>query len=338
MSEAATGAPAGKQPLVSVVIVLFNSASYIEACLSSLAALDYAPLEVIIVDNGSTDGSARIARERSRREGLESCAISMLPRNRGFAKANNHGFALSRGEIILLLNPDTEVYPDMLARLVSAMEEDPAIGVAGCKVYYPDRLTIQHAGGYIRDNGLTMHFGADEPDRGQCDQQMDVHYVTGAAMAVRREVFTRAGMLDPGYFPAYFEETDLCLQACRMGYRVAYVPGARLVHHESTSTGKYSNRFLYLYHKNRIRFMVKNFSWRFLLDRALPMEQEWLSLVPPEEAVPLNKAYLVNVVNLPRTLLARRAMEKRLDAPRMEDTVSTLLQVAPNEVTNGVRS
>jgi GT2 family glycosyltransferase len=311
----------GVRPLVSVIIVLYNSAEHIGPCIASLGRLSYEPIEVIMVDNGSKDDSPHIAAEAARAGGLEF-VMQELPRNRGFAAANNRGFALARGEVLLLLNPDTEVFPDTVDELVDGLRE-PTAAVAGCKIYYPDRKTIQHAGGYVRDNGLTMHYGADQPDEGQFDEMKDVAYVTGAALAVLRDVFVRAGMLDEGYFPAYFEETDLCLRVRRLGYRVVYVPGARLVHHESTTTGKFTRRYYYLYHRNRIRFMLKNYSWRFLRDRALPMEERWLDIITPwEQAVPLNKGYLVNIMNLPRTLLARRRMERMLGVPRLEDTVS----------------
>lgn len=313
----------GARPLVSVIIVLYNSAEHIGPCLKSLSSLECARLEVVMVDNGSEDESVRLAREGAREAGLSS-VISVLPRNRGFAAAVNHGFSLSRGEVVLLLNPDTEVYPDAVSALVEAMR-DQTVGVAGCKVYDPDGKTVQHAGGYVRDNGLTMHYGVGQPDSAQFEEMKDVAYVTGAALAVRRDVFLRAGKLDPGYFPAYFEEVDLCLRVRRLGYRVAYVPGAKVVHHESVTTGRFTERYYYLYHRNRVRFMLKNYSWRFLLERAFPMEERWLSMIEPwEQAVPLNKAYVLNIVRLPLTLLARRRMERTLRAKRLEDTVSEL--------------
>ncbi|MCJ7653002.1 MAG: glycosyltransferase family 2 protein [Actinobacteria bacterium] len=308
-------------PLVSIVIVLYNSSDCIGHCISSLASLEYRPFELIMVDNGSSDDSARLARARARKEGLD-CLVSFLGRNRGFAAAVNHGISLSSGEVILPLNPDAEVYPETAGALVQALGE-PEVGIAGCKVYNPDRETIQQAGGYIMDNGLAWAYGVNEKDCGQYDTPAYVACVTGAAFAVRRDVLDRVGLLDPGSFPVYFEETDLCLRARRAGYRVVYVPTARIIHHESVTLGKFTKRYYYLYHKNRIRFMLKNYSWRFLLDRALPFEQRWISSNDlQDQAIPLNKAYLVNIINLPRTLLARRRADRLLSAPRIEDTVS----------------
>ncbi len=310
-------------PRVSVVVVLYNSADYVEACMESISSSSYEDVELVLVDNGSKDSSALIARRAAEKRGL-GCTISALGRNSGFARANNRGFNLTSGEIVLLLNPDTELYEDTVAELVGAFE-DPLVGIAGCKVYYPDRETLQHAGGYVRDNGLTMHYGVGEKDTGAHDRPRDVAYVTGAALAVRRDLFERLGLLDPGFYPAYFEELDLCLHARRLGYRVLYQPGARIIHHESTTTGRFSRRYYYLYHRNRLRFLLKNFSWRFLLERSLAMERRWIDMVDPVgHRVPLMRAYQSNFFRLPLVLLARLALERRLPVPRLEDTVGEL--------------
>ncbi len=309
--------------LVSVVLVLYNSYEYVGQCLRSLGEVTYRPVELVIVDNGSEDDSVLCARRIA--NGFDfPCVLSTLGKNRGFARASNLGAVLSKGQILFFLNPDTEIYPDAIDALVGAFA-DERVGVAGCRIYYPDGKTLQHAGGYIRDNGLTMHFGFNEADCRQYAKLKDVPYVTGAAIAVRKDVFTQAGMFDPGYYPAYFEETDFCLKVRRLKYRVVYVPEARVVHHESTTTGRFTERYYYLYHKNRIRFIIKNFSLDFILNRALPLEQKWIGMIEPEEqAVPLNKAYMANIIKLPATLFARWRTDRLLSAPRIEDTVSEL--------------
>ncbi len=326
--SADTPRPSESRPLVSIIVVLYNSARYIEACFRSIAGSAYPAVELVAVDNGSRDGSAALARRIAKREGLD-CRISVLGKNRGFARANNLGFDLANGEIILLLNPDTELYADTVDELVRAFDEE-TLGVAGCKIYYPDGLTLQHAGGYVRDNGLTMHFGVGEKDEGGYEELLDVAYVTGAALAVRRGVLEQLGGLDPGYYPAYFEEADLCVNAMRRGYRIVYVPRARLIHHESTTTGRFTWRYYYLYHRNRIRFLLKNFSWSFLLNRTLPMEREWLGLIDlKEQASPLRTAYTMNLMLLPRTLVARRRTEKRALVPRLDFTYPSLSGLPP---------
>ncbi|MHB8895305.1 MAG: glycosyltransferase family 2 protein [Candidatus Geothermincolia bacterium] len=308
---------------VSTIVVLYNSAEYIEACIGSVASSSYPDSELVMVDNGSRDRSALLARRVAERLGI-GCTISVLQKNSGFARANNLGFGLATGDIILLLNPDAELYEDTIDELVRAFD-DPAVGVAGCKVYYPDGETLQHAGGYVRDNGLTMHYGVGEKDEGAYDEPRDVPYVTGAALAVRRDVFESLGMLDSGFYPAYFEELDLCLHVRRLGFKVLYAPRARIVHHESTTTGRFTKKYYYLYHKNRIRFLLKNFSWRFLLERSWLMERTWLGMIDLEEqGTPLKRAYLVNLIALPRTMAARMRTERMIRRPRLEDTTREL--------------
>ncbi len=308
---------------VSVIVVLYNSSAYIEQCFKSLGKVTYRPIELITVDNGSEDDSVFRARKISNDFDFP-CVFSCLGRNKGFAKASNIGAAISSGDILFFLNPDTEIFPDAINALVEAFNDD-SVGIAGCRIYYPDRMTLQHTGGFIRDNGLTMHYGFNEIDTGQYSEVRDVQYVTGAAIAVRKDIFTKVGMFDTGYYPAYFEETDLCLKVRRLKYRVVYVPGARVIHHESTTTGRFTERYYYLYHKNRIRFILKNFSLNFILNRALPLEQKWIGMINPEEqALPLNKAYIANILRLPVILLSRWRTEKLLSAPRIEDTVSEL--------------
>ncbi|MFN8176372.1 MAG: glycosyltransferase, partial [bacterium] len=169
----------------------------------------------------------------------------------------------------------------------------------------PGWRVIQHAGGTLRENALTDHIGRGEEDQGQHDAPRDCPYVTGAAFAMRRKVLEEVGLLDERYLPAYFEETDLCFRVRRRGYRVVYEPGARLVHHEGTASGgTQSERFLYNYHKNRLRFVLRQYSPRAFLRRFVPAEIAWMrAFMPPEQKKPLARAYAVNALRLPLTLL-----------------------------------
>jgi GT2 family glycosyltransferase len=112
--------------------------------------------------------------------------------------------------------------------------------------------------------------------------------------------------LDEGYFPAYFEETDYCFRARRAGYRVIYVPGAVVYHHESVGLKKFSRRFYYHYHRNRIRFVLKNYSLKdFALKFALS-EVHWLRRYTPKEQIePLVRAYLANLISIGDTVASR---------------------------------
>lgn len=269
-------------------------------CLQSVLASNYSPLELIVVDNGSSDRTSEVVRE-----GFPGVKLLRAPRNLGFAGGNNLGIKASRGEIIVLLNDDTEIEPEWLTASRSAAERLKDWGILGAKLLYPDRKTIQHAGGKILPNALTQHIGNGEIDYGQFDEIRPCDYVTGAAFFIRRELLNKIGLLDAGFFPIYFEEVDYCWRARRRGYQVYYVPEIRVYHYESRTTNKFSKGFLYKYHRNRIRFMLKNFSLKRLMS-ACRFELKWLLQNRPRDVMlPLLVAYLTNLYLAPETLLAR---------------------------------
>jgi len=288
-------------PTVSLIVVTYQSSDYIVPCLAAVESQAYPRLQVIVVDNASTDGSAALVRRH-----FPAARVIESVRNLGFAGGVLKATEFATGDMLALLNPDTVVLPGWLRALVETLVRDPRIGIAGCKIYEPDRLTLQHAGGLFRPNALTDHRGRSESDHGQYDQVEEVPYVTAAALALRRDVIARCGLFDPGYYPAYFEEADLCVRARRAGFKVVYVPSARLVHYECASTGKSSAAYAYNYHRNRIRFVLKTYAaWEVLLD-FVPSELAWLRRhLPPGSLRPVLRAYMANLVRLPATIRAR---------------------------------
>ena len=138
-----------------------------------------------------------------------------MPINTGFSKANNQGIrhALDNGaKHILLLNNDVEIpTAGWLEQLSTVLESDTKIGIVGCKLLYPNG-TIQHAGGII-DLRVPYHRGEGEKDTGQYDRVEFVDYVTGAALMIKSEVVQKIGLLDEGFSPLYFEDTDWCVRA-----------------------------------------------------------------------------------------------------------------------------
>ena len=257
---------------VSVIIVSLNGRGRIDMPLRALAACDPAPGEVIVVDNGSTDGlSGHVARC------WPAVGCIRSPRNLGFAGGNNLGIVNATGDVVVLLNDDTEPEPGWLAPLAQAFAANPRLGVAGCQLLYPgEGGRVQHLGAVVHANGLTDHLAWGEESKDAApDQVIPCDYVTGAAIAIRREVMAQVGLLDQGYFPIYFEEVDFCEAARRAGWELAVVPAARVVHHESQTTGRLSQRFLRLYHRNRIRYLLKN-RGPLGMARALRAEAKWI--------------------------------------------------------------
>lgn len=285
---------------VSVIVLSLNGEKVIGNCLESLLKTNYPDLEFIVVNNGSTDSTADIVAKY-----YPPVKLINLSKNLGFAGGNNRGLSQATGDILILLNDDTTVHPDWVKELIQVMNNDSQIGIAGCKIYYPDGKTIQHAGGYINSHGLSNHYGKGEPDNIKYNIIRDVDYVMGAAFAIKRELINKLGLLDEKYYPIYFEETDYCYRARKMGYRVLYVPNSIIYHHEAQSTVMFSAGFFYKYHKNRLRFMLLNFSNQ-QLSQAIEPELRWLySIRNSIEFKSLLRAYAFNFIRLPLLFYAR---------------------------------
>ncbi len=262
-----------QEPLpVSVVILCYKSERFIARCLDALAIQNPPPAEVIVVENHSGDGAAQVAREHPLRP-----VVIETPRNLGFSGGNNIGWRQARGGIILLVNPDCLLEPDCLATLARPLIERPEeVGVTGAKLYYPNSHVIQHAGGILHPNAMTEHRGMGVEDRGQFDEIAEVPYVTGAALAIRREILERLGGLDEDFFPAYYEEVDLCRRVRQLGLKVLYLPAAVGYHLESPTVGRASRRFVSLSYRSRIVYLIKNCGAREWLSRVIPFEWDWL--------------------------------------------------------------
>jgi len=289
-------------PSVSVIIPNYNGARTISACLRSVATVDYANFEIVLVDDASTDESLSIVRGS-----FPDVKIIENSENLGFGRAVNRGIKASSGEIVILLNMDTVVRKDWLSQLVQALVSDQRIMIVGSKILDPDQKTIQHAGGLLNHNAVAFHIGRGETDIRQYEELREVDYVCGASMGFRRKLLTEIGYLDEGYAPLYYEDTDLAFRAKRRGYRVVYVPGSVLSHHENYSTGGLGVSFYYLFHKGRIRFAIKNYEFRYLFTGFLKAEVKWFKDFQPREfRRQLIAAYFANLFSLPKLLFSKK--------------------------------
>ena len=217
-------------PLVSIVIPVFNRLELTKGCLEALRATTPEPHEVIVVDNGSSDGTADYLRAEAQ-EGRLRCLVN--DENRGFGAACNQGARLARGEFLVLLNNDTIPKQGWLGALLETMS-DPSIGIAGSRLLYPDGR-IQHAGIVWNGQGRLDHahrFAAG--DSPAVLAPADYTAVTGASLIVRRDTFFELGAFDDAIH-MYVEDVDLCIRAWAAGLRVTYCPASVLVHLENAS-------------------------------------------------------------------------------------------------------
>ena len=269
-------------PRVSVITVTYQAAGFIRPFLDGVRAFVEPAPEVIVVDNASTDGTAVVvARD------LPAATLVRSPSNTGFAGGSNLGAARATGDVLVFLNPDTRPAPDTVAALAAPVWERRDLGAVGAKLVFPDGR-IQGAGGQLGPNGVPHQRGWGEPDRGQYDQECDVDYVPGAALAIRRDVFRDLGGFYEGYFPGFFEDTELCLRLRRRGLRVLYRPVPRVVHLGSETMGRRAHYWLT---RNRLVFLARN-GERDTLARGLGREAAWL--------------YRANLRPLAAALLGRR--------------------------------
>lgn len=300
-------------PFVSVIIPNYNGEEVIEDCLSSVYATDYPNFEVILVDDASKDNSISIIRKA-----FSNTTIIQNNRNQGFVRAVNRGIKESKGEIVILLNMDTVVKKSWLSELVKVLMSNERIGIVGSKILDPDEKTVQHAGGIINSNGLSIHIGKGEIDVGQYDRLKEVDYVCGASMGFRKRLLEEIGYFDEDYSPLYYEDTDLAFRARKKGYKILYVPDSVLVHAETHSTGGLTARFYYLYHKSRIHFVIKIYGLKYFLTKFLKTEIRWLMKPQPKElSTQLIRAYFINLFYLLTLFLSKiskyNSFKRRVD-------------------------
>lgn len=242
-------------PQVVIIILNWNGLADTLECLASLTRLDYPACEVVVVDNGSTDGSVEAIQKR-----FPALTLIENGKNLGYAEGNNVGlrYALAQAaDYALLLNNDTEVAPDFLLQLVDAAEADSLIGIAGPTIYYHERPgVIWSAGGAIDwRRGKTWMVGLNTPDVGQFGvAPREVDFVTGCALLVKRAVMEQAGLLDERFF-AYYEEVEWCVRTRRLGFGIIHVPKAR-VRHKIPLDARDSSPFVHYYvTRNRLLFL-----------------------------------------------------------------------------------
>jgi len=248
------------EDLISIVIPNWNGEDFLEVCLDSLRKQTHDNFEVILVDNGSTDGSVDFVKRN-----YPEVKIISLPTNRGFAYAVNTGIRQSQSEYIALLNNDTEADPRWLEELCRGLENNPEIGFCASQtLFFHNRDIINSAGLAYYKDGTAGDRGYGEPDRGQYGKQRKVFGASGVAVMYRREMLEDIGLFDEDFF-AFYEDVDLSFRAQLCGYQCIYQPMA-VVYHVGGGTilpTNPKNRFLC--DRNLIYVLVKNLPTKLLI-------------------------------------------------------------------------
>jgi GT2 family glycosyltransferase len=312
---------------VSIIIVNWNTKELLRDCLSSVyehaGDIDY---EIIVIDNASTDGSAEMVKND-----FGQVILIENTENRGFAAANNQGMAVAKGRYVLLLNSDTIVLDNAIAKTVRFADENPRAAVTGCRVLNPDRtlqrtcfrfpsiLNMLLSSTYLyKLFPKNRFFGREQMTWWDRNDVRQVDVVTGCYMLVRREAIEQVGMMDEGFF-IYGEETDWCYRFKNEGWKVMFAPVGQIIHFGGQSTAQRPVAMIVQLRLSILKFMKKHYSRpayltaRFLVALFFAVRLPvWLAkvLIQPtmrDEAAMKIKAYSTGVVS---ALLGRVYSEK----------------------------
>jgi len=256
-------------PAISILIVSWNTIDLLRKCLSSISAvLEMPAYEVIVVDNGSKDGSASMVSDE-----FPQVVLIENEDNRGFGQATNQGYAVSRGEYCLLLNSDTEASLETIERCKEYLDAHDDVGAVGCRLNYPSgrfqsscfrypsvRGVICNSLGLAKlfPNSAALNF--DRYGHQQWDEPRKVDCVMGSFMLLRRTALEPSYLFDMGYF-MYAEETELCWVMARDGWKVVYFPEVSIIHHLGGSSGRDPVVAAWAYEgvrRGTLRFLYRN--------------------------------------------------------------------------------
>ncbi|MGB9697807.1 MAG: glycosyltransferase [Thermodesulfobacteriota bacterium] len=249
---------------VSIIIPVHNQLEFTRNCLKGIFEHTNESYELIIVDNASYDGTREFIL------GLKEYPIRplFLSSNIGFGRACNLGAKIAKGKYLVFLNNDTEVTHEWLKPLVQFMENNSDCGAVGSKLVYPDGR-LQEAGGIIFADGQGWNYGRGmDPSDPRFNFVREVDYCSGAALMIRKNVWDEIGGFDLRYAPAYYEDTDLCFEIRKRGYKVYYHPRSVVLHHEGKTAGTDLQSGYKKYQEiNRFKFIGK---WRAELKKQFP--------------------------------------------------------------------
>lgn len=303
---------------VAVVIPSWNGAPFLGDCLRSLAAQTH-PAQVVVVDNGSSDGTAALVGER-----FPEVTLIPLPTNRGFAGAVNVGVGhalRSDADYVALLNNDAVAEVDWLERLVECAERHPEVGIVAPKLLLADGRHIDSTGDFYSSWGWAYPRGRDELDEGQYDgpELREVFCGSGGASLFRARMLKEVGLFDEDYF-AYLEDQDLGFRAQLMGWRARYEPAARAYHRMMATSARISNFGRYQAIRNCIYLYVKNLPaalfWKYLPKFLLGLVLMAANDVRRRRFRAIAGAYVEAAAQLPALLAKRR----RVQASRQVET------------------
>jgi GT2 family glycosyltransferase len=298
-----------QHPLLSVIIPNWNGARHLPTCLGSLRRQTYPNLEVILVDNASSDESVTLVQHE-----YPEVVLLQLDRNLGLTGGINRGVQVARGEIIAPLNNDTEVSPAWAEALVTALLDHPDAGMAASKMLlFDQRDTIHSAGDAYGVDGIPINRGVWQKDQGQFDDDEYIWGGCGGAVAYRRAMLDDIGLLDEDLF-MYCEDVDLNWRAQLAGYKCVFAPRAVVYHHLSATGGGEIASFYT--GRNTLWVLAKNYPgqllrrhWRSVVRAQFRIARDALQARQGAAARARLRGQIAGLLGLPRWFGKRRAIQ-----------------------------
>lgn len=244
-----------RQPAASAIVLNYNGRGFVNEAVESLLAQDLPGVEVLVVDNASSDGSA----DEIEAAFGDRVLLIRSPRNLGFGGGNNLGIRRAGGRHLVLLNNDAVAAPSFVRELVAAADADPRIGMVAAKVLqYAERGVIDTVGHLLYPDGLNRGRGRLEPDAGQYDELATALFPSGAAALYSRRMLDDVGLFEDRLF-LYGDDAELGLRGRVAGWGCAFAPRAVAYHHYSRSVGAYSPLKAFYVERNRVLVLLRVF-------------------------------------------------------------------------------
>ncbi len=306
-------------PLVSVIIVNYNGMKFLENCIGSLLAQTYPNVEIIIVDNASTDSS--IAYLMSRYDGLilvENAA------NLGFAGGVNTGIRNSQGHFIMTLNNDAWADARCIEHLVTEMTGDDRTGMCATKMLFPD-TRINSAGICISQSGAAWDRGMFEADTGQYNNLEEIFGPCAGAALYRRKMLDEIGLFDEDFF-LYLEDVDLAFRGRLAGWKCMFVPEAVVFHYHGGTAGFRSDITIYYGNRNILWWPMKDFPAGLLLTSLPWIVGRTFGVIPyyiiKGQGKVILKSKIDGIIGIPSMLAKRRLVRKSVSSSDIRRFIS----------------
>ncbi len=323
-----------KNPLVSIIILNWNGKENLIRCLRSFKKVTYKPVEIVVVDNNSSDGSQDLVKKK-----FPFVRLIANKKNYGYSGGNNIGIRASRGKYVFILNNDTEVAKNFLQPLVKRCESDATIGCIQPKlVYATDHNILNAVGSFLTSTGFLYHYGYRKAaSKAQYNNPIQMYSAKGAAMLLRKSALDKVGLFDEDFF-IYFEETDLCHRLWLAGYSVWYEPSSVVYHWEAIDTHKQMAEFTitYLSFRNRISSFLVNLElsnvikiFSVLGPIYVCLMVYYLVTVRPKASWAILLSIVWNIEHIRLTLKKRRKVQRYVRARPDKDIFSIIKRNPP---------